>query len=42
MGSQGSGSTSGSPVGFVPDDFAEWDPDAAKSHADLEKDKTKP
>jgi membrane protein len=27
---------------IVPGDFAEWDPDAAKSHADLEQDKTKP
>jgi len=26
---------------IVPDDFAEWDPDAAKSHADLQKDQTK-
>ncbi len=25
---------------IVPDDFAEWDPDAAKSHAGLEKDQT--
>lgn len=25
---------------IVPNDFAEWDPDAAKSHADLEQDKT--
>jgi membrane protein len=27
---------------IVPDDFAEWDPDAAKSHAGLEQDKTEP
>jgi membrane protein len=27
---------------IVPDDFAEWDPDAAKSHAELERDKTEP
>jgi membrane protein len=25
---------------IIPNDFAEWDPDAAKSHVDLEKDKT--
>ena len=27
---------------IVPNDFAEWDPDAAKSHADLAKDQTEP
>ena len=27
---------------IVPDDFAEWDPEAAKSHTDLERDKTEP
>lgn len=25
---------------IIPNDFAEWDPEAAKSHADLERDKT--
>jgi membrane protein len=27
---------------IVPNEFAEWDPDAAKSHAGLEKDQTEP